>query len=232
MNPWLTFSLILLGIWTLIWIVKPSVRKEMLWVSIVTAPLGLTEPMFVPEYWNPPSLFDLAARTGFDIESLIFCFAVGGIGAVLYETFGNAEHVKMGGYEMHASRHKFHKVMLMSPIIVFLPLYFFTGLNPIYTSSIAMLIGSLAAMLCRPALIKKICLGSLLFLGVYFIFFFSFNLVYPGIVEQVWNLNAISGILILGVPLEELMFAVTFGGLWSSYYEHITWSKVIERKEG
>ena len=67
---------------------------------------------------------------------------------------------------------------------------------------------------------------------MYFIFFFSFNLVYPGIVEQVWNLNAISGILILGVPLEELMFAVTFGGLWSSYYEHITWSKVIERKEG
>jgi hypothetical protein len=32
----------------------------------------LTEPLFVPDYWNPPSLFDLARRSGFDIESVIF----------------------------------------------------------------------------------------------------------------------------------------------------------------
>jgi hypothetical protein len=48
-------------------------------------PFGLTEPLFVPRYWDPPSLFNLAATTGFDIESLIFCFAIGGIGAVLYD---------------------------------------------------------------------------------------------------------------------------------------------------
>lgn len=39
--------------------------------------LGFTEPLFVPAYWNPPTLFDLAQRTGFDIESLIFTFAIG-----------------------------------------------------------------------------------------------------------------------------------------------------------
>ncbi|HTY76023.1 MAG TPA: hypothetical protein VMD05_10740 [Candidatus Nanoarchaeia archaeon] len=27
--------------------------------------------------------------------------------------------------------------------------------------------------------------------------------------------------LILGVPLEELMFAFTFGMMWSSVYEHV-----------
>jgi hypothetical protein len=36
------------------------------------------------DYWNPPSLFDLARTSGFDIESLIFSFGIGGIGAVLY----------------------------------------------------------------------------------------------------------------------------------------------------
>jgi len=41
------------------------------------APFGLTEPMFVPEYWSPPSLFELAQRTGFDIEGIIFSFAIG-----------------------------------------------------------------------------------------------------------------------------------------------------------
>ncbi|PIN93121.1 hypothetical protein COU56_03855, partial [Candidatus Pacearchaeota archaeon CG10_big_fil_rev_8_21_14_0_10_31_9] len=59
----------------------------MFWVSLLTMPFGLTEPLFVPEYWSPPSLFNLAVKTGFDIESLIFCFAVGGIGTVIYELF-------------------------------------------------------------------------------------------------------------------------------------------------
>jgi len=52
----------------------------MLWASLFTMPFGPTDPLFVPEYWSPPSLFDLARTTGFDIESLIFCFDIGGIG--------------------------------------------------------------------------------------------------------------------------------------------------------
>lgn len=52
-------------------------------VSLATAVFGLTEPIWVPESWNPPSLLELVRRTGFDMESFIFCFAIGGIGAVL-----------------------------------------------------------------------------------------------------------------------------------------------------
>ena len=226
MNAWLTFSLILLGIWAVIWIVKPLIRKEMLWASILTAPFGLTEPIFVPEYWNPPSLFNLAANTGFDIESIIFSFAIGGIGAVLYETFVKVKHVKMSSHEMCLPRHRLHLLALFSPFIAFVLLYFLTTMNPIYSISIAMIIGSVSAILCRPDLTKKIILGSFLFLGLYFVFFLAFNLTYPGIVEQIWNLKAISGILILGVPIEELMFALAFGALWSSYYEHIKWYKL------
>jgi hypothetical protein len=189
-------------------------------------PFGLTEPLFVPEYWNPPSLFNLAARTGFDIESLIFCFAVGGIGAVLYESFFKARHQKMSKREMCSKRHRFHKLALTSPVIVFIPLYFLTKLNPIYSASIAMFVGGVAATLCRPDLKKKILAGGALFLVLYFVFFLFFNLVYPELVQEVWNLSAISGILILGVPLEELLFAFTFGMMWSSVYEHALWYKL------
>lgn len=50
----------------------------MLWQACFTTPFGLTEPLFVPNYWSPPSLFDLARSTGFDIESFIFSFGIGG----------------------------------------------------------------------------------------------------------------------------------------------------------
>ena len=65
-NEWLVFSLILFVIWIIIFIFSKS-KEEMFIVSLFTMPFGLTEPLFVPAYWNPPSLFNLAADIGFDI---------------------------------------------------------------------------------------------------------------------------------------------------------------------
>src|SRR3989338_1449230 len=226
MNEWLIFSLLFFGIWIVIFIAMPRVRREMFFVSLFTMPLGLTEPLFVPEYWNPPSLFNLAATTGFDIESLIFCFAIGGIGAVLYEAIFKGRYLKMSKHERRTKKHKFHIFVLLSPIIIFLPLQLFANLNPIYSASISMFIGSIAAIFCRPDLKKKIIIGGILFLGLYFLFFLSFNIIYPYAIEKFWNLSAISGVLILGIPIEELLFAFTFGMLWASYYEHIKWFKL------
>ena len=219
------FSLILLGIWFAIFLFRPFVRKEMFWVSLFTMPSGLTEPLFVPEYWNPPSLFDLAARTGFDIESLIFSFAVGGVAAALYEAIFNVEHRRMNKRETYRKRHLLHRLAIISPIIVFVPLYFLTNLNPIYSVSAALLVGGVLALLCRPDLKRKIVIGGLLFLGLYFIFFLGINILFPYFVNY-WNLSALSGMLILGVPIEELMFAFTFGMMWSSIYEHILWYRL------
>jgi hypothetical protein len=74
---WFFWSLGLVAVWLAVYLFRNEARKRMLWASLLTMPFGLTEPLFVPEYWNPPSLFDLARRTGFDIESLIFCFCIG-----------------------------------------------------------------------------------------------------------------------------------------------------------
>ena len=231
MNVWLLFSLILLGIWGVVFLVRTRVRKEMFRLSLFTMPFGLTEPFFVPEYWSPPSLFDLAARTGFDIESLIFSFAVGGLGAAMYETVVKVKHIKMTESEMQEERHKFHPYGLFSPLVVFIPLYLLTDLNPIYSVSIAMLVGGGFAIYCRPKLTKKILVGGVLFLWLYFVFFLFFNMLRPTAVGEIWNLEAISGIHIKGVPIEELMFAFTFGILWSSLYEHALWYKIKVQPE-
>ena len=74
-------------------------------------------------------------------------------------------------------------------------------------------------------------MGGVAFLALYFVFFLFFDLAYPNLVQEVWNFSAISGILLLGVPLEELMFAFTFGMLWSSVYEHAMWYKIKKVKK-
>ncbi|MDE1860214.1 MAG: hypothetical protein KGH72_00675 [Candidatus Micrarchaeota archaeon] len=222
-NEYLTFSLIFLAVWLLVFLLKKPLRREMFWVSIFTMPFGLTEPLFIPFYWHPPTLFNLATTSGFDIESLIFSFAVGGLGAILYEIFFRSEHIRVSKHEMHSPRHRFHLLAIISPVIVFVLLHFLTSLNPIYAASIAMFIGGIATMLCRPDLSKRVITGGITFLAIYFVFFLLFVMVYPYAVKGFWNLGALSGILVIGIPIEELIFAFTFGMMWSSVYEHINW---------
>src|SRR3989344_1811092 len=133
---WLIWSLLLVGIWLVIYLFlkDKGKRREMLMGSLLTSLTGLTEPLFVPAYWNPPSLFNLAARTGFDIESLIFSFAAGGIVVVLYELIFRTAHEKMTIQSHHLTQHRYHIWAILSMPIIFSVLLFFTKLNPIFIS--------------------------------------------------------------------------------------------------
>ncbi|RMD58109.1 hypothetical protein D6825_01970 [Candidatus Woesearchaeota archaeon] len=218
LNEWFNLSLGLLAIWALLYHLRPTLRKEMLLMSLFTMPLGLTEPIFVPEYWHPPSLFNLATRTGFDLESLIFSFAIGGIASVLYEALVGAKHRRI----KETRENYLHYLSIAVPFITFTALYLKSESNPIYLVIISALIGTLATLLCRPDLSKNIIAGGLAFLTLYFVTFLIATLIYPTFISQAWNLKAISGTLILGIPLEELLFALSIGMLWSGIYEQAT----------
>jgi len=194
----------------------------MLWASLFTTPFGLTEPLFVPEYWSPPSLFDLAQTTGFDIESLIFCFGIGGIGAVLYNFLSGRALRAVPSVERRSSRHRLHYWALATPFVAFPILYPFPW-NPIYPSIVAMGLGAIAATLCRPDLARKTWVGALLFLVYYALFLLGLEWTAPGYVERVWNLAALSGLSVAGFPIEELLFAAAFGAYWAGVYDHFTW---------
>ena len=113
-NVWFIWSLIILALWAITYLSKKGHRKEMLKMSLITMPFGLTEPLFVPEYWFPPSLFDLAKKTGFDIESLIFSFAIGGIGTVLYNLIFKKNLAEIPQGERSHSMHRLHIYSLCS----------------------------------------------------------------------------------------------------------------------
>jgi|TARA_Y100001933_G_scaffold237733_3_gene260904 hypothetical protein len=221
------WSGLLLAIWLLVFagLTSSAGRRQMLVTSALTAALGLTEPLFVPEYWNPPTLFDLAQRTGFDLESLIFAFAAGGLAGSLYEWLFPVRHRSVPDAERLGRGHRWHGLALVSPAVVFLPLYLVDMLNPIYAVIVALALGGTFTAWCRPDLLPKMLTGSVLFGALYFLFFVSLVWVHPAYVEQVWNLAGLSGVLLLGVPLEEVLFALGLGFLWSGAYEHLLWSR-------
>lgn len=223
-HVWLIWSSAFLLPWSLLYAMKPDFRREMLRVSLLTSLLGLSEPIFVPRYWNPPSLFDLAQHTGFDIESLIFCFSIGGIGAVTYNVVAKRKLGEVSCTERHNGRHRWHRLAVSAPFIAF-PLLYFLPWNPIYPGIVAMAIGGIANMLCRPDLLRNTLIGGVLFLLLYAAFMLLLVVFEPGYIEAVWNLPALSGVMIGGIPLEELGFGFSFGLYWAGVYEHITWHR-------
>lgn len=222
---WLTWSSAFLIPWIIIFALFPQQRKAMWWASVFTTPFGLTEPLFVPEYWSPPSLFNLAINTGFDIESLIFCFGIGGIGAVLYNVLTKKTVHPVSESEKRLPLHRHHYKALAAPFVVF-PVLLLIPLNPIYPGIVAMVVGAIANILCRPDLKRKTWIGGVLFLLYYMIFLLGLEWSAEGYIDRVWNTEALSGIYFLFMPVEELLFAVSFGMYWSGVYEHFTWSRL------
>jgi hypothetical protein len=198
----------------------------MVWVSVLTTPFGLTEPLFVPRYWNPPSLFDLAQRFGFDIESLVFCFGIGGVCTVLYNIATRHDLRSINMTERHARRHRHHRAALLVPVVVFPVLWAFPW-NPIYPAITALSLGGIATIACRRDLAWPTVIGGLLFLGYYAAFMFLLEWSAPGYIARVWNLPTLSGVLIGGVPLEEFLFGFAFGTYWSGIYEHLMWQRPV-----
>ena len=219
---WLIWSSAFLVPWSLIYLARPASRRHMLGVSAATGLLGLTEPIFVPRYWNPPSLFGLAQRTGFDIESLIFCFAIGGIASAMYNALAGRESLSVPEAERRSMRHRFHALALVIPYLGF-PLLYALPWNPIYPGIVALAVGAASTVACRPELGRKTLLGGVLFLALYALFMGLLVVFAPGYIEQVWNLGDLSGALVAGVPLEELAFGFAFGMYWSGLYEHFSW---------
>jgi hypothetical protein len=223
---WLIWASALLLPWIALYLTNPLLRTVMWRASLATAAFGLTEPIFVPEYWNPPSVFELAQRTGFDIESVIFAFALGGIGAALYAALMRTHLVPVAAEQRTEAAHTFHGVALLVPLVAFVLLALLSW-NPIYPVIVALVLGSAASVICRPRLAKKTFLGGALFFGFYAVFMLGLVWFAPGYIEQVWNLRALSGVLIIGIPLEELLFGAAFGLYWTGVYEHFTWTKAV-----
>lgn len=221
---WLVWSLAFLIPWMIVYIASPAYRSIMLKASLITMLFGFTEPLFVPEYWSPPSLFNLALETGFDVESLIFCFGIGGIGAVAYNVVTRQRLQAISFQARLTKRHKHHTLAVITPFILF-PVLMLWNWNPIYPAIMSMIAGGIANSLCRPDLSIKSFWGSVLFLAYYSLYVLGLESLAPGYIERVWNLDALSGLFILRIPIEELLFAASFGYYWTGVYEHLTWKQ-------
>jgi hypothetical protein len=248
MNPYFFGCILLLAFWALalgiVWLRGDSRNlHEFWWGSLVCSLLGFSEPLFVPAYWDPPSILSYGR---WDFESFLFCFAIGGISAVapewrlwrrFFQTIDSAvwrvirailaPFRRLTGTNTPSS----DEIMLSAEelrrenallLAVFLGSFGFTahtGLNVIYNAALASIAMGVYIAWRRPRLRWQVWSGALLFLLIYTVVLQVVGRLYPTFYVDHWNLRALSGIWVLNAPLEEYLFAATLGAFWTPLYE-------------
>lgn len=208
-------TLILGAVWAVIFLWRKDLRREMVFISVITLPFAFTEFLFVPEYWQPPSLFDLINRIGFGIEDLLFAFFAGGLAAVVFEFFKKEKLKKyLFDYELHL-------VPYFLVTFLFIGLEFIVPEKTIYNLTIALFLAAFLIAYRRPDLIRQIVYGGIFFGLLYFGLFVVFNNLFPEFVTNYYIHKNIWPIKILNVPLEEIVFAIGLGTSWSVLYEYM-----------
>jgi hypothetical protein len=209
---------------TLVWLVfyvraAPQSRPVIVRLSALTALAGFAEPLFIPDYWNPPTLFDLGQRTGFDIESFLFNFSSGGNAVAIYAAIRSKAQRSLDKVLQADDRARHRLTLLVFPV-AFFGLVVVTDINAVYIVMIAVAVGFLVTCMVRPDLMEPIIISGLLFTGLYFAICVTFNALYPGFLLNVWNLGVLSGVMFVGVPLEEILFAFAYGIVVACFAEH------------
>lgn len=186
----------------------------MLIVSLIAGIAGpISELYYLKDYWRP----EIFTGWPIGIEDFIFGFCIGGISSVIYEYIFGKHHSNRINRKHHWSWFIVPLVTLF--IIVFNALFFVLKINSIYVSAIAFALLALIIICFRKDLLVNSLTSGFLMGLLMFVSYLVFLSIFPEAIHRWWLIKNISGVLINGVPIEELLWAFSWGMVAGPIYE-------------
>jgi hypothetical protein len=220
-------TLLFVAAWGACFVLGKKYRAQMIWGSLVSAPFALTSLLFVPQYWTPPSLGNLDQRFHVGIEDVLWAAAVGGIASAIGEIF-----LKERLSRIRSRRPTRHYAPFVVMAIAFVILELWHPGKTIYNTVAAFTLCALIVAVVRSDLIPLMLTGAVTFTVLYLGLFVYFLLLYPEFVQRYYNVPNLLGIYILGVPIEEPLFAASGGAVWSVAYEYLQGYRIVSDASG
>ncbi len=204
---------IFLSLWLLLFLIRKDLRREMIMMSVVGAIFAPAALIFLPDYWYPDHIL---GNFHLGIEDYLFAFAIAGIGGVIYEvTFGKTHTI----CECRKRSKKDLLIISSVAIAILLVLTLIFKLNSIYSNYAAFLAIFGFIIFFRKDLLWQSLISGFMVGFLMFLFYQVWIAIYPGIIQHWWKLQNISGILVFGVPLEEIIWGFSWGIAGGSLYE-------------
>ncbi|MDZ4230030.1 MAG: hypothetical protein U1C53_02735, partial [Candidatus Veblenbacteria bacterium] len=168
--------------WLVIFWRRADLRSQMVFAGLLGAVIGSTGSLYVPYYWNPPTLGNLLSRYGVSLEDVLLGFFIGGVAAVLYE-YVNDRRTKRPliarSYPNFLSAAVF--------VCAFVGGLSLLPLKPLHVLVIAMLLGAVVVVIYRQDLVPEMLWSCLWFAALYWGLFSVFNWLFPDFIVTYYN---------------------------------------------
>ncbi len=211
---YLVGTIVFLIPWAILFFFRKDYRKEMIFMSflvgigsVITAYLWWTI-----DWWRPETI----TNTRVGIEDFLLGFSNGGIAAVLYGAIYKKRLSKR--IKKTNDTGAFNICLILFFIIAFL----FWGLNitSFWASTIAMITAAIYILYTRRDLFLNALASGILMAIVSLPSYYAFIWLFPGFIHKTWMSQYLSGIIIIGIPLEDLIFYFLFGFIIGPFYEY------------
>lgn len=206
--------LLFLLIWLALFYFRRDLRRQMLVMGILTAIAGpvLEILFYTRDWWRPLTV----TGTLIGIEDILLGFTNGGIAAVLYEeVFG--QYLR----RERESRSKPHLFLIVSlvGVVVMVTSFSFFYLHSFLSNMIAFAAQLLIILFLRRDLFRNVVLSGVLMTVCVVPVYVILIKIFPGWIDNFWYHENLSGIMFLGIPVEDLVWYFGVGAVGGPLYE-------------
>jgi len=196
--------------WLILFLWRKDVRKEMLIMGFlfsIAAPMG-GYLWYTIDWWHPETI----TNTKVGIEDALLGFSNGGIIAVVYEELFRKKLKDRKELLDKKTIVKFTSITLLTFLVMGFS-FSILGLHSFYANVIGLLIPSLIILYKRKDLIKNAIITGFLTVILSIPIYLILEFIFPGVIIHSWYIENLSGILFLGIPIEDLIWYF-FAGVW------------------
>ncbi|MDO8482375.1 MAG: lycopene cyclase domain-containing protein [bacterium] len=203
-------------LWVIFFVYRPDIRREMLVMSVmVTIVTLIVEPIFITDYWTP-TLWN-GWKVGF--EDVLYGFATGGVASSLYQVFFRKYFVSSGVVSFRWS-------LAVSLYVVGFSVFFVVKYGLGFSTMVAALNGFsmifMFMMLFRSDLLRLSFYNGLLCAALTLPMYLFVLALFPRFVMETWHVSNLSGLFLMGIPIEEFIWSFAFGLVSGPFYKCLT----------
>jgi len=223
MTPFLIASLALFLVWAVIFFLSSATRREQAIMSLVGLVLSPGALLLASNDYRAGG----EAANTFGIENLIFSFALFGIAAVAYQAVLGKRVADFRGERYRISHPGLHwaaHLALVLGIWVFITLVLnlIFALGTIQSLIVGgLMIGTFMIADRRDLLLDALLSGLFIGILVFTTEQIFFARLFPDAALMFWRVENLSGIVLGGIPIEEILWAAVVGFAVGPFYEYI-----------
>jgi len=212
-------------LWILLYLARKDLRRKMLWLSITLGFLGpIGEVWFLRDYWQPQIFFGRSIG----LEDYLFMFFITGIACVLHQVVFNFKISPRITKSAHNPAVVISSIIIGSIVLANILVFVFK-MNSMYAGIVTMISIAVTIVFVRRDFVVDCLLGGLLTSAVMFIGYMTILSIYPELIHRWWLIKNLSGVMIRGIPMEELLWGFAFGAMMGPLYEFIFGHSIEKR---